>query len=305
MSKFPAFIGIDWGTSNARFLLIDNEGFVVERRGGAGIGQINGTEAIEQVCFDKIGDWLEQFPNVPVLMAGMVGSNIGWHTTDYVATPANIDGLRDKLHKFQARQTPFFIVPGLSTTRNDHLPDVMRGEEIQIFGAISNEEALVCLPGTHSKWAKVSENSVTGFHTALTGELLDLVGRHSILLNPKRPVAAVADDEFIKGVKIARHDIAGLESLLFTVRSRQISSDLHAEDADNYVAGLAIGSEIKSAMALYGADGSYGSQVKLIGSPELASLYEAALKVFNVKSQTIDGKDASVNGLCRLYKGLT
>jgi 2-dehydro-3-deoxygalactonokinase len=299
MSDASAFIGVDWGTSNARFLLVAENGTIIEHRVGPGIGQIDGAAAIEQICFDAISDWIAYNPQLPVIMAGMVGSNIGWHMAGYADTPATLEDIASGMLMFEARGTDFNIAPGLATTHSDGLPDVMRGEEVQIFGSVADDDALVCLPGTHSKWACVSGGAVTAFHTAPTGELLDIIGRHSILLNPKRPVAAMPGAAFLEGVEIARSSGMGLESLLFTVRSRQITHSLKAEAADSYLAGLVIGCEIKSALALYGAQ---SSAVLIVGTPQLTELYAVALACFGATAQQTDGDAASLSGLIKLYQ---
>ena len=300
MVRQPAFIGVDWGTSNARFLLVDDVGDVIEQRSGLGIGQIAGSDRIEEICFDSIDEWLIQTPALPIIMAGMVGSNIGWHVTDYVQTPAKLGDIVAGLTRFQARGHNFHIAPGLSTRRNDGLPDVMRGEEIQIFGASRSHEALICLPGTHGKWASYSGDTITGFHTALTGELLDLIGRNSILLNPRRPVRAQADEDFQEGLLIAKTSALGVESLLFTVRSRQIAGLIDDGQAENYLAGLVIGCEIRSAILLYGGQ----QAVTLVGSPDLTALYAAGLACFGVQSEQISGDKSSLAGLYQLYRSM-
>jgi 2-dehydro-3-deoxygalactonokinase len=302
MSDASAFIGVDWGTSNARFLLVDQNGRVVEQRGGPGIGQIDGASAIEEICFDTIADWIAYNPELPVIMAGMVGSNIGWHMAGYAETPATLGDIASGMLAFEARGTHFTVAPGLETIRSDGLPDVMRGEEVQIFGSVSGDDAVVCLPGTHSKWACASGGAVTDFHTAPTGELLDIIGRHSILLNPKRPVAAMPDTAFLEGVEIARDSKTGLESLLFSVRSKQITHSLNAEAADSYLAGLMIGCEIKSALALYGTQ---HRTFMIVGSPQLAELYTTGLTRFGITAQQTDGDAASLAGLFKLYQART
>jgi 2-dehydro-3-deoxygalactonokinase len=299
MTASPLFIGVDWGNSNARFFLVAEDGSLIAMRSGPGIGQIEGAAAIESICFDIIGDWLDQYPALSVMMIGAVGSNIGWQSAGYANTPATLMDVAAGVHRFNARGVNFMVAPGVATTRIDGLPDVMRSEEIQIFGSVTGKEALVCLPGTHSKWAQVSGEAVTTFHTAHTGELLDILGRHGILLNPKRPVAAKPDAAFVEGVETARASIAGLESLLFTVRSRQIAGTLKAEAADGYLAGLAIGYEIKSALALYGAP---AAAIILIGSQQLTALYAAALTCFGVAAEQVDGDAASLSGLVKLYQ---
>lgn len=299
LANHPAFIGVDWGNSNARFYLIAENGTLLDTRSGPGIGQLEGADAIENACFEAIGEWIAQQPNLLVIMVGAVGSNIGWHRVGYADTPATLDDIILGMLSFRARGVDFWVAPGVATTRIDGLPDVMRGEEIQIFGSVIGEDALICLPGTHSKWVRVSERAVTAFHSAHTGELLDILGRHSILLNPKRPVAAKPDAAFVEGVEVARASIAGLESLLFTVRSQQIAGKLKPEFADSYLAGLTIGCEIKSALALYGAP---SAAITVIGSPHLTALYAAALACFGTVSHVIDGDAASLSGLIKLHQ---
>jgi 2-dehydro-3-deoxygalactonokinase len=299
MTASPLFIGVDWGNSNARFFLVAEDGSLMAMRSGPGIGQIEGAAAIENICFDIIGDWLDQYPALSVMMIGAVGSNIGWQSAGYASTPATLIDVAAGVRAFHARGVNFMVAPGVATTRIDGLPDVMRSEEIQIFGSVTSKEALVCLPGTHSKWAQVSDEAIITFHSAHTGELLDILGRHGILLNPKRPVAAKPDASFVEGVEIAQASIAGLESLLFTVRSRQIAGTLEAEDADSYLAGLAIGYEIKAAFSLYGAP---TAAITLIGSQQLNALYAAALTCFGVAAEPVDGNAASLLGLMKLYQ---
>ena len=299
MPEAAAFIGVDWGTSNARFLLIAGNGSIIEHRSGPGIGQTDGPSVIENIFFETVADWIAYSPQLSVIMAGMVGSNIGWHMAGYADTPATLEDIASGMLVFEARGTDFTIAPGLATKRSDGLPDVMRGEEVQIFGSVADGDALVCLPGTHSKWARVYGGAVTAFHTAPTGELLDIIGRHSILLNPKRPVAAMPGTAFLEGVEVARDSKTGLESLLFTVRSRQIAQTLKTEAADSYLAGLAIGCEIKSALALYGAQSSV---VTLVGTSQLTGLYAAALACFGATAQQTDGDAASLSGLIKLYQ---
>ena len=295
----PAFIAIDWGTSNARFALMDKTGTMLAEKQGAGIAKIDGAHAIEAACFEAISDWIVATPGLPVLMAGMVGSNIGWRETAYVETPVASEAILSAANRFEARGTQFAILPGVKTKRQgDGLPDLMRGEETQILGMA--EDGLLCLPGTHSKWVRVSGGTIEQFHTAQTGELLELIGKHSILLKPRRSPAAVVGSAFLDGVKTASADAFGLESLLFTVRSRQVASDLAAQDADSYLAGLVVGAEIRSALAVY--DGV--ETVGLTGSPSLTALYAAALEMTGKKSRQIEGQSASLAGLTKAYRDI-
>ncbi len=293
----PAFIAIDWGTSNARFVLADKMGVRLDETHGPGIAKMGNADAIEATCFKAIGDWIGRGTSLPVLMAGMVGSNIGWREAAYVETPASVEAVLSAALRFEARGARFAILPGVKTNRlGDGLPDLMRGEETQIMGAA--EDGLICLPGTHSKWVQRSGGTIETFHTAQTGELLELIGKQSILLNPRRAPAAVVGRAFTDGVKVALTNALGLESLLFTVRSRQVAGDLPDTEADSYLTGLLVGAEIRSALAIY----NDVENVQLIGSPGLTTLYAAALDRAGKSSIQIDGQSASLAGLTKAYQ---
>ncbi len=292
-----AFIGVDWGTSNARFMLVDAGGTRLEEKSGPGIAHLSGTEAIEAACFLGIQSWQDAHGPIPVIMAGMVGSNIGWCLAPYVSTPATPENIIAAMQHFVARDISFMLVPGVSTTRRDGLPDVMRGEETQILGCADDKDALFCLPGTHAKWAEVKNSAINSFHTALTGELLDIIGNHSILLNPKRAPHASVGASFWDAVAIVKQSALGLEALLFTTRSRQIMAELQNNDAESYLAGLCIGADIKSALSWYGNT----LPVMLVGSPALTTLYAAALSIFGCSSRQIEGRDAVLSGLYSVY----
>ena len=69
----------------------------------------------------------------PLLLAGMVGSNRGWKEAPYVPCPAGIDDLARSLVWAGEREA---IVPGVSYI-GDGRADVMRGEEVQLLGAVA------------------------------------------------------------------------------------------------------------------------------------------------------------------------
>jgi 2-dehydro-3-deoxygalactonokinase len=271
-------------------MLIDDSGRVLGERSAPGIARLSGASAIEAACFQAIDGW----PALLVVMAGMVGSNIGWGLAPYADVPASPLSVAHLAVRFAVRDTAFVILAGVATNQ----PDVMRGEETQIFGAARN--GLICLPGTHAKWALVEDGVISTFFTAMTGELIDILGRHSILLKPQRAPIAEVGAAFLEGVSVARSHSAGLEVLLFSVRSRQIAGMLSDVDAEAYLAGLCIGADVRSALAINGGT----KEVTLVGSAALNGLYGAALDVFGVRSCQIDGQGAVVNGLLRAYRML-
>ena len=162
---------------------------------------------------DACGAWLEQAPAVPVIAAGMVGSAQGWVEAPYVDAPANADALVAGIVRVKAAcGATLHIVPGV--LQRGELPNVMRGEETQIFGALSEDanaadsgkRALIGLPGTHAKWAFVFKGRIERFYTFMTGETYGALRDHTILgrtmVTPDRPDT----EAFLHGVSIWRRE---------------------------------------------------------------------------------------------------
>ena len=290
------FVAVDWGTTNASFILAQADGTILAEQTGPGIAALDGPGAIEAACFAAIADW----PSLPLVIAGMAGSDMGWHPAPYVSAPATAEDVHAAAVRFVARGVQVALLPGVQTVRDDGFPDFMRGEEIQIFGSVASDAGLVCLPGTHSKWAQVNNSEIAYFHTAMSGELMDAVGRGTILLNPKHAPVAQPGALFLEGVKAVTHSGLGLETMLFTVRSRQIAQTLTAATADDYLAGLCIGSDIRSALTFHPDTRS----VTLVGAPSLTELYATALASVGIISRQVDGKTAALAGLTSAYRAI-
>jgi len=296
----PTFIAVDWGTSNARFTLVDGDGKSIAERSAPGISRLAGPEAIESACFETIQGWISPSSPLPVVMSGMVGSSLGWRVVPYLACPATVESIVGACERFSCRGVQFVIVPGVSTRRADGFPDAMRGEETQILIRLGVEPGQYCLPGTHSKWAHTANRAIAGFHTALTGELLELLGLHSVLLSPRRAPRAIVDEAYLAGVNASRHASMGLESLLFTVRSQQTVSTMKSSEAESYLGGLCIGFDVRSALTQFDRSQS----VTLVGAAPIAALYAAAAEHYDWHTSTIDGQEAALGGLALIHAAL-
>lgn len=290
------YVAVDWGTTNASFILAQADGTILAEQTGPGIAALDGPDAIEAACFAAVADW----PRAPLVIAGMAGSDIGWQLAPYVSAPATADDVHAAAVRFVARGVQVALLPGVQTVRDDGFPDFMRGEEIQIFGSVASDTGLVCLPGTHSKWAQVNNGEIAYFHTAMSGELMDAVGRETILLNPKHAPVAQPGVLFLEGVTAINHSKLGLETMLFTVRSRQVARTLTTATADDYLAGLCIGSDIRSALTFHPDIRS----VTLVGTPSLTELYARALTSLGIVSRQVDGKTAALAGLTSAYRAI-
>ncbi len=286
-------IAIDWGTSSLRGALLDRRGAVLQERAAPlGILQVP-PGGFEAVFNDLFGDWMRPYGQV-ALMAGMVGSQQGWHEAPYCACPAGAQDIAAALRWVEPGRIA--IVPGLSC-RHDGLPqapdlaqvpDVMRGEETQILGALAVTgltQATLVLPGTHSKWASVSGQRIEDFTTYMTGEVFQLLRQHSILARTL-PSAAQAPDldgeAFDWGVMRALEG-RGLLHTAFSVRTLSLFQQVPAQRLPDYLSGLVIGEEVRQ----HAPDPA--TPVLVVGATDLAARYERALSVAGVPTRVLDG----------------
>lgn len=289
----------DWGTSRLRLYLRQGKS-VLDRRDGPGVGVL--TKSPQETFLELVGDWREAGPSGAIL-CGMVGSRIGWVEAPYAPCPATADDLRQRVLKIQADGLPVSIIPGLSCVNPLGGPDVMRGEETQILGALELDPTLkrgrhlLVLPGTHSKWTVVEDGAITGFLTAPVGETFALLREHSTL------AAGVAADVqgsakgFAMGLaRIAEHGPALLPHLLFETRARQLLDALPGADAVGFLSGLLIGADAAAARQWFGDLG----QVTLIGAPALNEFYGQAIAAQGGHTVAIDGDSAVLAGLSAL-----
>ena len=287
MTHNPALIGIDWGTTSLRAWAIAADGQVLEtRRRDLGILRVPGGD-FPTAFAECVGDW--HGLGLPVLMSGMIGSRQGWAEAAYVPCPADTASLAAHLLRPPGTER-VWIVPGLSLSDGARR-DVMRGEETQIAGAVGEGgSATVVLPGTHSKWVRVEGGRITDFATFMTGELFDVLAKHSIL-GRLMTGDAPSDAGFRQGLDAARAGDGGLSGALFSVRALGLFGDVPADALRDYLSGLLIGHELREALARFPA-----SEVLLIGAASLAQRYETALQVSGVGVKC-EGESAAVKGL--------
>lgn len=304
----PALIGLDWGTTAMRAYLFDTNGQVVDSRmssdGVMRLPQAGGFDcAFDAAC----GDWLDASPTLPVIAAGMVGSAQGWREAPYVDTPADAPALVDGIVRVTtARGACLHIVPGV--IERSELPNVMRGEETQIVGALASDaiarsaRTLVGLPGTHAKWAVVRGERIESFHTFMTGELYAALRDHTILGRTMVEPPAPDTQAFLRGVTVAKHGHhAGLLATIFSTRTLGLTGALRAEQQPDYLSGLVIGHELCGLAALLASRGAAlaSEAPRLIGSAALCERYRLALTEFGcVRASVVEA--ATENGLWRI-----
>lgn len=306
ISSRTALIGVDWGTSRARALLLDAAGEVIEARsndqGILAVPDGGFPTAFTALC----GDWHAVRPDLPVVMAGMVGSANGWLDAGYVDTPVGPAALASRLVPVPG-QRGVWVVPGLRTSEGPAGgPDLMRGEETQLAGLMASSVAggirdgIVCLPGTHSKWARLDRGAVQAFGTYMTGEMFGLWRQHGLLgrlITDERHVV----DAFVQGV-VASGRPGGLLHHLFAARALPLAERLPRSHIASWLSGLLIGHECRAVRDRWLATRTGRPTVILIGSGRLTTRYASALSALEIGSTRIDGTAAVARGLIRLAR---
>lgn len=298
-----ALIGLDWGTTSFRAYRLGADGQILDRvSSDAGILAVTDGD-FAATLRHQIAPWLGGPDIAPILACGMIGSRQGWHEAPYVDLPAGTAELADKLVPTPLDGgSAIHFVPGLSWRDADGMPDVMRGEETQLIGAMGSDAGprLFVLPGTHSKWAATADGRIFRFTTFMTGEVFAILSRHSIL---GRLMSGLDHDTsaFQRGLDSAMatpgHS-AGLLHRLFGARSLPLFGDLPETGVASYLSGLLIGTEIVEASNSLPTSPPFQS-VTIVGRSDLATRYATGLAAQGYSVDTAD-PDACAIGLYRL-----
>jgi 2-dehydro-3-deoxygalactonokinase len=298
----PVLIAIDWGSSSFRAYLMSPNGEIVDEvASGDGIGSV-AAGAYPVTLKRLIGRWLAAHPSLPVVASGMVGSRHGWREAAYVKCPAGPREVAAQLTPVEADGRRVHLAAGLSYVDEAAQPDVMRGEETEIFGVADAGARLVVLPGSHSKWAKVDGDRVVAFKTFVTGELFAALRDHTIAGAFARGAPAKSPGEpFALGVRRgaaagACEGKSGLLGLMFGARSLPLMGALPDDDAGEYLSGLLIGAEIGEAQRLF-----LGEAPRVAGAEALVERYLAAFQALDVPARPAPRR-AAARGLFRIAR---
>jgi 2-dehydro-3-deoxygalactonokinase len=288
-------VAVDWGTSSLRVARIGGDGHVLEERASErGILTVP-AGAFPEVLRETCGDWLNQ-PDALCLVSGMAGSRQGWQEAPYCPCPAGFADVAKALAWLEPGRVG--LVPGLSYDFLD-TPDALRGEEVQVFGAmdlLGLQDGMFVLPGTHCKWVRVAEGRVQSFATFMSGEAYALMRQHSILARTMPAEDGPLDQAaFLRGVRHAQQARSLLHSA-FSVRTLALFGRLAEAAQPSYLSGLVIGEELR-ARALH------GTEVVLIGAPELTARYALALRSLGCASRCL-GSEATWRGHWALARSL-
>ena len=288
----PKLIIVDWGTSNFRaqllsedFLLLDS---IVSNKGMLSLKKGEFYEFLKET----LKSWFED--ECIVLMSGMVGSINGWLETSYVHCDASLKQIREELVRIPNIKEEIYIVPGVKSLKNNKI-DLMRGEEVQVFGALkllNKKDAMFILPGTHSKWVEVKNEKIIDFKTNMTGEVFNLLSTKSILAKSITSTE-INKDIFSKGLALSFTN-TGFLNQIFQARAQ--ASNVGDKNVHSFLSGIVIGNEIKEMNNVYAC-----SEVIIVGSSSLNDLYTIALDFYKIQIQSVDATLATQESMKELY----
>ena len=262
-------IGIDWGTSHVRAYRLSEDGhatIVDQRDSPDGVLNVSPGQ-FPHVLQALVGSWMAEGER-RILLSGTVGSRNGWRETHPIACPARLTDLARAVERVPFDEACVRIVPGVAGADASGVPEVMRGEEVEIVGA-GIEAGCLCLPGSHSKWVRLEAGTILAYTTYLTGEAFAALKGHTLLARLMGPEAPAPNDGFDAGVQRSG-EVGGLLHHLFGVRTLGLAGRLRPAESASYLSGLLIGHEVRSAL-------DPATAVTVIGAPALAALYVRAI----------------------------
>jgi 2-dehydro-3-deoxygalactonokinase len=293
ISPTHPFIAVDWGTSSFRAALIAPDGEILdelaEPRGIMSFKQGEFAPFLIATCARMTKAGGQSF-----VLSGMIGSKDGMAEVPYCSCPATVMDVAKGAR--WAVKDRVAIAPGVRF-END---DVMRGEEIQIFGAaavLGLRDATMVLPGTHSKWVNLEGGAILGFNTFMTGEFYALLAQHSILAKSFAQQSTPFEPQaFLRGIDYAQQGVSLLNTA-FSVRVKSLFKDLAPEHAPSYLSGVVIGEELTAMQVQPGAE------LVVIGAKQLTERYQIALEHLGARVRTL-GSQAAWAGLYQVYQAL-
>ncbi|HEX2581995.1 MAG TPA: 2-dehydro-3-deoxygalactonokinase [Dongiaceae bacterium] len=294
MSEEPFLAAGDWGSSNCRFWLLSKTGTVLR--------EIYSQDGVNTMAPERYGETLRSGLNhlqvpagLPVMLCGMVGARQGWREVPYCDVPVDLISLPAYALGFDFDGHPVRIMPGLAQRRAD-FPDVMRGEETKLLGALAfqhDERRWVCLPGTHSKWVWIEGSRVMRFHTFATGEMFSLMTQHSMLRHIPQTGTPLPIAPIQTGIQRAFAAPGDFTHFAFTLRARHLLMHETPEQLHGELSGFLVGMEV-AAMRRH-----ISGKVQVIGNETMLALYTDALTLAGIEPVPLPGQDAAQRGLLR------
>lgn len=253
------YIIIDVGTTNTRIRYIENSKILGEYRNQVGVRNtaIDGSvdklkDSLKRGIIDTLVKSNRESKDVQKVVAfGMITSNLGLVEIPHLQTPVSLEDLTAGVVKKlfdDIFEKPLYFIPGVKnrveevTVDNFDELDIMRGEEVEAFGALefskSSQNAIYISPGSHTKFVYIDdEGKIEKCSTTLTGEILWALSKETILASaiPDRLIISI-DETFIKkGIDMVKK--YGFSKTCFLMRIMELFTNATDNQRANFIAG--------------------------------------------------------------------
>ncbi|CDZ45774.1 2-dehydro-3-deoxygalactonokinase [Neorhizobium galegae] len=274
------YIAIEWTSAAFRALLLDDDTVLGEKKSDRGTTKVT-AGGFETALREELGDWIDKAEKI--LFSGMVTSRNGWVESPFAPVPAGPGDLLAQATTHEVKGLPPLIfLPGIAQTKP--LPDVMRGEEMSLFG-LTETDGIFALPGPHAKWVTMEGGRITAITTYMSGEILNLLKKDSLVSRLIPATYEERPDAFRRGVQTALEQgtLPGrILARVFSARSLVLFDRLGPEEIADYLTGLMIGAEISEAL---GQDKP--RKINIVGHAALAERYKTALEIFGAQTNLV------------------
>jgi 2-dehydro-3-deoxygalactonokinase len=292
----------NWGSTKLDLVLCNVGGDVIARKRGPGIASLGQEEQID-LLVALSQEWLPNLGEEPIWLCGAAGSKEGFLPTGYVNTPADTDDLAASCTTTIISGRTVRLIPGLSCDNIFGERDFLRGEETELTGLMAESGSasvrIICLPGTHSKWAVIRDGKIMSFHTMLTGELFALLRDHSLLVSGmSKAVDLAAFDDGVAHNR--RHGRFGLQASLFSIRAGQIADTVTPLQAGHRLSGMVIDGEIEAGLQMFEPYLAHNPEIAIVGDPALTSLYARAMGTRSIATTQYDSLTMFVAGMSNI-----
>lgn len=299
------FIAIDWGSTNLRAWRVEDNRCTDHIQIAKGVKNI-APQSFDEVLCEVLTPWRTAIEKnrIPIILAGMVGSNVGWLDSGYLTLPLTTKDIAKNCISLETSlNTHVWLHPGIAVKTLEGA-NVMRGEEVQFLGAITAVSAdIYVFPGTHSKWVKpipqANDYLIDQFETVITGELYQLLMTHS-LMGQDTLTAPFCPQAFIRGVESGHQHPTDIIRHIFLARSRRVLGLTPPEQTGSWLSGLLIGHELTDLLMAHHDI----KHIALIGDEPLVNYYQNAAEHLGITTTIINADKAVINGFRGLYESL-
>lgn len=282
------YIAVDWGSTHLRAWRVLEGACVDSLTLASGVSRLK-EERARDVFERHITPWRGD-EKLPVIMAGMIGSEAGWMAVPYLACPVRLEAIGPQCYPIDDN---VWIVPGLKTASDNHY-NVMRGEETQLLGAAKLAPATCyVLPGTHCKWVWADGETLSNFTTVMTGEMHHLLMTNS-LIGRALPEQKEDPQAFHRGLERGLASPSLLPEL-FETRARWVLGELERTSVSDYLSGLLIGAEVATQLTQMRP-----LSITIVGGEQLLARYQAAFSLSGISVTVCAGDAAFLQGIERI-----